>query len=147
MGKASAPSPGRVERLQQQGAIEDGPFVIEDDETEAPPPHLLEMVIGGRTLVLDFDELGPADDTFARGHIGVPVSAFQGLNALTMGADVVLMMWCLARRKAGEPGLTYDRVVREFPTFKALGAAMDTSDPENPPIGWLTETGERALPE
>lgn len=44
MGKASAPDPGRVERMQEVGAIE-SPFEVEDDEkAEAAPPVMPQVV-------------------------------------------------------------------------------------------------------
>lgn len=140
MGKASAPDPGRVERMQEVGAIE-SPFEVEDDEKAEAAPHVLKITIGGKTLALDFDEdLGPGDDTYSRAHIGVALSAAMGLGALSMGTDVLLMLWCVARRKHGEPNLTYERVVAEFPNNAALRDA-------DPSAAWLTDDEVAGNPE
>lgn len=86
------------------------------------PTRKLKITLGGAERVLDFAEVGPGDDIVARKETGLAISPFLEEN--TVGADSVLILWWFARRKNGEPRLTFAEVLAEFPTYQALAEAQ-----------------------
>ena len=81
----------------------------------------LVITIGGESHTLHMADLGPEDDMAARRQTGMPISSFIGDDIF--GSDSILVLWWMARRKAGERRLAFSKVLREFPTFEALNAA------------------------
>ena len=73
---------------------------------------------GDKTYRLSTDDLGPADDLVARQQTGFPVSHFMD----TFGADAFVVFIWMARRKSGEPNLTFNEVIKKYPTYKALNS-------------------------
>lgn len=103
---AKAPDPGKLERQKAR---------------EEAEPKILRLTVGDKTVVLDFDQLGPADDLLARQQAGFPVSTFVGMAAFS--GDSLLVLWWLARRKNGERRLAFGNVLKDFPTNKAIEEA------------------------
>lgn len=67
---------------------------------------------------LSTDDLGPADDLMARQQTGFPVSHFMD----TFGADAFVVFIWMARRKSGEPNLSFHEVIKKYPTYKDLNS-------------------------
>jgi len=76
---------------------------------------------GGRTLSFSLGDLGPRDDLACRKATGWNVAEL--LNAEQVGGLELLAIWWLARRQNGEPDLTFDEVMDEFPTISDIIAA------------------------
>jgi hypothetical protein len=84
----------------------------------------VQLTYGDRTLTLARSAVGPADDRMARQQAGMTVTgvfnaglyAAQTGNVLPIGADMALVLWWVARRKAGEHGLSYMQVEGQFPS-------------------------------
>lgn len=106
---ATAPEPGARRRA---------------DQTAEFKRAGLKITLAGETRELYLAALGPADDLVARREVGFPISPF--VERGTFGADSVLVLWWMARRKNGEPGLRFADVLEQFPSYAALAAA----DPE-----------------
>jgi hypothetical protein len=81
----------------------------------------LEITLNGETLTLNFADLGPEDDLASRKQTGLPISSF--VQGESFGTDSFLVLWWMARRKAGERRLAFSKVLDEFPTFDAINAA------------------------
>jgi hypothetical protein len=95
------------------------------------PGRRVTMTIEGRTLVLDFRTLGPADDAISRAQTGVPISGIEmniAAGKYLMGGDTLLIMWWMARRKAGEHNLSFAEVCAQYPTYDVLDNAAVTYD-------------------
>lgn len=102
-------------------------------EVKAPASRILRITLGGRSLEIDVMQFGPADDRVSRAQAGITISSL--IESDVFGVDTMLLLWWLARRKNGEPGLHYYDVENEFPTFAHVAAAnFDleevTPDPE-----------------
>jgi len=70
---------------------------------------------------LYLSDLGPQDDLVARKQTGFPVTPF--LEQEAFGADSLLILWWMARRKDGEGDLRFDEVLAEFPSYQSLNDA------------------------
>lgn len=82
---------------------------------------VVRITLKGRTLEV-YPAIGPADDRLARRVLGGPISPM--LNAgYVFGADSLMDLWWFARVKNGEPGLTLDAVLAEFPTLIDIAEA------------------------
>jgi len=88
---------------------------------QVPESRILRITVGGRAYELDVMQLGPGDDRITRAETGLPVSSI--IESSTFGADSLLMLFWLARRKAGETALRYTTVEAAYPTFAAIAAA------------------------
>lgn len=92
------------------------------------------ITISDTTLELDTTQLGPGDDLVSRQQTGFPVTGF--LDQATIGADSLLILWWMARRKNGEPNLSFAEILLEFPSYQAINDAnpdltvVDTEAPE-----------------
>lgn len=88
------------------------------------------------TRELHLADLGPADDLEARKQTTFPIMPFFAATAF--GTDSILVIWWMACRKSGDPGLQYRNVLEQFPTYRALAAAepelvrLDGDDVEEP---------------
>lgn len=85
------------------------------------PAKTFRMTLSGKTLELDTTQLGPGDDLVSRQQTGFPVTGF--LDQAAIGADSLLILWWMARRKNGEPALTFAEVLLEFPSYQAIADA------------------------
>ena len=72
----------------------------------------------GRTYRLRSDELGPADDLVCRQQTGFPTSHFLE----NFSGDTLLVVIWLARRKAGEANLPFQKILARYPSNKDLEA-------------------------
>lgn len=63
----------------------------------------LKIRLGDVSKILHMNDLGPNDDLAARKQTGLPVTPF--FEEDKFGADSLLIMWWMARRKDGEPNL------------------------------------------
>lgn len=106
---AQAPTPG-VGRRTKQAA-----------ELETALTQKLTIAQGGRELSFSLGDLGPRDDLECRRATGWNVTELLGADQIS-GAEV-LALWWLARRHNGEPALTFDEVLDEFPTNGDIIAA------------------------
>lgn len=117
---AKAPSPAKL--AAQRTRAEQPYITITDPES-------------GQSAELRFDQLGPGDERLAREACGVPVSRVF-TDGYVQGADTVLMLWWIARRKNGEPSLTYEQVEAECPTLADIGRLEITiTTPDDDPEG------------
>ncbi len=78
----------------------------------------LKITLNGESRQLHMSDLGPAGDRVSRAQTGFPVMPY--FNGERFGSDSILVLWWMARRKAGEPDLRYDEVEKEFPTYADL---------------------------
>lgn len=76
---------------------------------------------GADPLTFSFGDLGPRDDMACRKATGWNVAELVGVEQVS-GFEV-LAIWWLARRHNGEPDLTFDEVLDEFPTNAEIIAA------------------------
>jgi hypothetical protein len=76
---------------------------------------------GRDPIELSIDDLGPADDLVARKQCGLPVTPF--IEGESFGADSLLILWWMARRKEGEANLRFEDVLKEYPTYRDIEAA------------------------
>lgn len=83
-------------------------------------PNRLKITIkeGTKTYVLDSDDLGPADERICRQETGFPLAHFLS----QFGPDSIVACVWQARRKSGEPNLSYAQVEKRYPTYKSLDA-------------------------
>lgn len=81
----------------------------------------IRISVGGGTWVLHTSDLGPQDDLVSRKETGLPVTPFFGEDRF--GMDSLLIMFWMARRKAGESNLRFQQVMDEYPTYESIGAA------------------------
>ena len=87
-----------------------------------PQRRILKITIGDRTLILEPDKLGPGDDLITRQATGFALLPFVQ-SEVVFGADSLLILWWTARRKNGEPMLSFAQVLAEYPTYEKLNAA------------------------
>lgn len=92
-------------------------------QTSAPEAtgKAMQISVNGKEYVIDFAALGPGDDLESRRQTGIPVTPF--FDEKTIASDSMVILIWMARRKNGEPGLRFDRVLEEFPTYEHLAAA------------------------
>lgn len=83
-----------------------------------PQEQVVSIKDGDKTYRLSTDDLGPADDLVARQQTGFPVSHFMD----TFGADAFVVFIWMARRKSGEPNLTFNEVIKKYPNYSALNS-------------------------
>jgi hypothetical protein len=104
--------------------------VLTDQRDRARRSYLV-VTLGGRSLELWPSKLGPGDDDISRRQAGTPISGlipqvFSG--DYIVGGDTVLLLWWMARRKNGEPGLSWRQVLAEYPTNSDLEDANPDLD-------------------
>lgn len=100
---ATAPTPGVGKRMAQSDAL------------KTALAQRVTIAQGDRVLSFSLGDLGPRDDLACRKATGWNVAEL--LNAEQVGGLEVLGIWWLARRQNGEPALTFDEVLDEFPTL------------------------------
>lgn len=109
--KAKAPRP----RDESVFAVVDGEAV-----PAAPPSsQAIRMKFKGKPFELALSDIGPGDDEVARRQAKRTLSgAMMAAEAsgLIDLSDLYLFVW-FSRRKNGEPGLTYQQMLAEFPTY------------------------------
>lgn len=119
---AKAPVPGVVKRMEQSADI------------DAALSQKVTIARGDQELSFSIGDLGPRDDLACRKATGWNVTELLAVDQI--GGLEVLAIWWLARRHNGEPALTYDEVLDEFPTngdiiaagFSAAQVDDDTED-------------------
>lgn len=104
---ATAPTPGK------------GPAARAQEEEVQRTAMVIKQ--GDREWVLAIDDLGPNDDLISRKQTGLPVTPF--FEEDKFGADSLMILYWMARRKAGEDRLRYAEVVEEYPSYKAVADA------------------------
>lgn len=92
--------------------------VVAEQKAEEQETYTVVITDGDKTYRLNTDSLGPADDLIARQQTGFPVSQF----IQTGGNDSLVAMIWMARRKAGEPNLAFQQVLKHYPTNSSLNA-------------------------
>ena len=68
---------------------------------------------GSKRYVLRSSELGPGDDLVSRQQTGYPVGHFLE----TFSSDSMVVVIWMARRKSGEPNLSFQAVLADYPTY------------------------------
>jgi hypothetical protein len=112
---ATAPKPGARKREEAKRAT-------------------LRIALKGETRELHMSDLGPGDDRVSRAQTGFPVMPY--FNGERFGADSILVLWWMARRKSGEPDLRYAEVEAEFPSYDDLeGVEIEEVSEEPSPEG------------
>lgn len=112
---AKAPSPSRVERAHER------------EDRKETEEQILELPYQGRTLPLSFLDLGPGDDEVSLAQSGSAITGVfiaLGENPDKMSLHVVMFMLWFARRKNGEPDLSWQDMKDEFPTYRKMIEAM-----------------------
>lgn len=74
-----------------------------------------------KEYTLHFDDLGPQDDLVSRKQTGLPVTPF--FEDERFGSDSLLILYWMARRHAGEPGLRYAEIAEKYTSYKAVADA------------------------
>jgi len=82
----------------------------------------LQIRFDSETYLLHIDDIGPEDDRIARREIGHPITPLID-EGYEFGADSILDLVWLARRKAGETNLRYGALVQQYPSIRAIAAA------------------------
>lgn len=103
---AKAPKPGAARKAEEMTKARRRALVI---------------TLNGASHTLHMADLGPEDDLAARRQTGMPISSFIGDDIF--GADSMLVLWWMARRKAGERRLAFSKVLAQFPTFESINDA------------------------
>ncbi len=120
---AKAPTPGVSKRMKAAADL------------DAALSQKVSIAANGRELSFSLGDLGPRDDLACRKATGW--SCGELLNVDTIGPAEVLAVWWLARRHNGEPTLTFDDVLDEFPTNKHIidagFTAVDVADEDDAP--------------
>lgn len=78
----------------------------------------MRVTMGGRTLSLFLNDLGPQDDLVSRKETGFPVTPFFAEDRF--GMDSLMIVYWMARRKNGEPTLKFQAVLDEFPNYESI---------------------------
>lgn len=100
----------------------------EDGEVK-PPPKIprFSVTYKGKALEIRMDDIGPGDDDIARRQAGRTISGVW-FSSSTSGiidmSDLYLFIWT-ARRKSGEPDLTYAEFCDEHPTYAGFLDVVD----------------------
>lgn len=107
---ATAPRPGTTRPAKQQAII---------------------ISVRGEDAYLYPADLGPRDDAAARkayqrvfGEKVSVMGALQGLDADSIGGDLICLLWWIARRKAGIEE-SFEDAVDQFPTVGEFEDALD----------------------
>lgn len=129
--KAKAPRPGVGRRNEEADAA----------------GKILELKIRGNTYNLALGALSGRDRIAFRQALGMPYEEFMsmfvtvnedgtfGMDERQFGMDIVMVMCWLARRRNGEPTLSFDQADREFPWDLTIeeaengGFSFDLIDP------------------
>ena len=122
MAKASAPRPRAESEFVES---ESGEVVKRPSGEESTQRFTAKFK--GKTLDLAMSDLGPGDDEVARREARRTISGvWMGAAATSMLdlSDLFLLVW-FARRKSGEPGLTWQAMNDEFPSYAAFLAVLD----------------------
>ena len=87
-------------------------------QQQAPKAKKLRLTFDGKVYDISPSQLGPGDDLVTRQQVGFPLMPF--LREDVFGADSILILLWTGRRKNGEPNLTFNDVLAEYPTYEAL---------------------------
>lgn len=82
--------------------------------------------IRDETWTLRSSDIGAGDDFMVRRQLGRPLSQF--LTGDGFGLDSVAVIVWMARRKAGETRLTWQRVLDEMPTFEEFDELTENDE-------------------
>lgn len=78
----------------------------------------LAITVDGVEKRLNIGSLTARDDQVATRQLGRPLLHYiEPILAGSVALDGLAALWWMARRHDGEPDLTYDAVLDEFPTF------------------------------
>jgi hypothetical protein len=132
--RAKAPSPSKTQAQ------------VQDADGKADASRVtFKVTFEGRSYVLSTADLGPADDMICRaqtaevtGTTGYTLSGLMAVagsrNLATLGADVLAVILCFARRKNGESNLTVGTVLSEISSSLELvrGLTLEVIEESSP---------------
>lgn len=121
-----APTPGAGRRIEV------------DQQVEAELSKRIRVTCAeeGKTLELEFGDLGPREDRISMQQTGFPVSAF--FDAERLSALSVLVIWWTMLRRNGQPNLPFSKVegrYRDNRRFSAAGFEVVIVDAEGNEVG------------
>jgi hypothetical protein len=118
---AKAPDPNKLARKKQKAASDGVVFRI---------------TIDGETHSLDMSRLGPGDDVLIARDTGLSLAWLTDPEA-EFGIGRLAVLWWLARRKNGEPKLSWTKAQGDFPAMADLdeeSVLLEVVDREGNPI-------------
>jgi hypothetical protein len=102
------------------------------------------VTIGQDVYTLRTADIGPQDDFLVRRVTGgTPLSAF--LTGTSFGLDSVAVIVWMARRKAGEKRLSFQRVLEEMPSFEEIDELTENDEFELEQLEDLDADGQAVV--